>query len=86
VTALTCESDIGASLPMLARPRNRGEVCMGQGAAERACTSLVRAEPGRILAIAAFLAALLFGLAGLVGALGYVISVTRCGGPPGEAS
>ena len=34
-------------------------------------------EPRQLLGIAAVVAALLFGLAGLIGAIGYVVSVTR---------
>jgi hypothetical protein len=32
---------------------------------------------GRLLALAAVVAALLFGLAGLIGAIGYLVSVSR---------
>jgi hypothetical protein len=32
---------------------------------------------GQLLAMAAVVAALLFGLAGLIGAIGYLVSVTR---------
>lgn len=33
--------------------------------------------PGRLLAIAAVVAAVLFGLAGLIGAIGYLVAVSR---------
>jgi hypothetical protein len=45
----------------------------GNGRAARtACRSA-----GQLFAMAAVLAALLFGLAGLIGAIGYLVSVTR---------
>jgi len=34
-------------------------------------------KPGQLLAIAAIVAALLFGIAGLIGAIGYLVSVSR---------
>lgn len=34
-------------------------------------------EPDRMLALAALVASLLFGLAGLVGAVGYLVAVSR---------
>jgi len=33
--------------------------------------------PGQLLAMAAVVAALLFGLAGLIGAIGYLVAVSR---------
>lgn len=36
-----------------------------------------RFEPGQLLAIAAVVAAVLFGLAGLIGAVGYLVCVSR---------
>ena len=33
--------------------------------------------PGQLLAVAAVLAALLFGLAGVIGAIGYLVAVSR---------
>lgn len=47
------------------------------GSIERTGERLARMEPGRILALAALVSAVLFGLAGLVGAFGYLISVSR---------
>jgi len=35
-------------------------------------------EPRRLLAVAAVVAAVLFGIAGVVGAVGYLVSVSRC--------
>jgi hypothetical protein len=34
-------------------------------------------RPGQLLAIAAVVAAVLFGIAGLIGAIGYLVSVSR---------
>jgi hypothetical protein len=34
-------------------------------------------KPGQLLAIAAVVAAVLFGIAGLIGAIGYLVSVSR---------
>ena len=34
-------------------------------------------RPGQLLAVAAVVAAVLFGLAGLIGAVGYLITATR---------
>lgn len=38
---------------------------------------IARLKPGQLLAIAAVVAALLFGIAGVFGALGYLVSVSR---------
>jgi hypothetical protein len=49
------------------------------GAAEGTVRSAGIADmrPGQLLAIAAVVAAVLFGIAGLIGAIGYLVSVSR---------
>jgi hypothetical protein len=40
-------------------------------------TGIADMRPGQLLAIAAVVAAVLFGIAGLIGAIGYLVSVSR---------
>jgi hypothetical protein len=43
----------------------------------RPLAAITDMKPGQLLAIAAVVAALLFGIAGLIGAIGYLVSVSR---------
>ncbi len=40
-------------------------------------TAMTDMRPGQLLAIAAVVAAVLFGIAGVIGAIGYLVSVSR---------
>ncbi|MDO8915967.1 MAG: hypothetical protein Q7W16_07795 [Coriobacteriia bacterium] len=40
-------------------------------------TGIAGMRPGQLLAIAAVVAAVLFGVAGVIGAIGYLVSVSR---------
>ena len=40
-------------------------------------TQVADLRPGQLLAMAAVVAAVLFGLAGVIGAIGYLVSVSR---------
>jgi hypothetical protein len=48
---------------------------MGDG--DGVLTTIRDLEPGQLYAVAAVVAALLFGIAGLIGAIGYLVSVAR---------